>query len=150
MPDDLAGPACADRAGFSIVELLVVVLMLGVLAAIALPSYQKVMYRARAARIVNDLHVVRNAAYQYELENEEWPADVNRGVHPPELRPYMAGVEFEGNGYVLDWDAWDPLYGIAVIVEDPLLESALLATLRESEGAFMRMDDRYTYIVASP
>ena len=137
------------RRGFSIVEVLVAVLIMGVLSAIALPSYRHVSYGARAASIINDLHTVRNAAFQYELEEGSWPGDVSRGVAPPELSPYMSGVEFRGNGYVLDWDNWDDLIGIAVIVEDPLLASAILATLRTSEGTFIRLGDRYTYVIDS-
>ena len=142
-------PTRSMRRGFSIVELTVVLMMLGILAAIALPSYQKVTYRARAASIINDLHTVRNAAVQYELEEGIWPDDVGRGNLPAELLPYMSGIEFQGPGYALDWDNWTSMIGVAVIVDDPLLESALLATLKTSDGVFIRLSDRYTYVIES-
>ena len=145
--DQGAPRPAARRSGFSLMEMLVVVVILGILAAIALPLYQKVTYRARAASIINDLYVVRTAAYQYQAEENAWPPDAERGDVPPDFAPYVETVDFAGDGYALDWDNWDPIIGISVIVEDPGLESAILGTLAESEGTFMRMDDRYTYFI---
>jgi len=53
--------------GFSIIELLVVVLIIGVLAAIALPQYQKAVERARAATIFPLLKAIGEAEDNYFL-----------------------------------------------------------------------------------
>lgn len=137
-----------SRPGFTIVEVLVAVLILGVLAAIAFPSYQKVTYRARAAKIVGDLYAVRNAAYHFHLDRGQWPPNVSRGL-PSGMEEYVSGVQEEGSGYALDWDNWDPTIGISVVVSDPLLEGALVATLKTSEGTFVRLSDRYMFIVTA-
>ena len=143
----------ARRVGFSIVELLVVVVMLGILAAIAVPMYQKVTYRARAASIIHDFHVVRTAAFQYQAESHTWPPDDWQGRVPEELEQYLDGVRFRGAGYVLDWENWDyedgPVLGISAVVEDEPLKGALLALLGE-ETRFVRLDDRFTYIISVP
>lgn len=146
--DEQRAPRSAGRrAGFSLMELLVVVVILGILAGVGMPLYQKVTYRARAASLINDLQVVRTAAHQYQAAENAWPPDAERGDVPPAFAPYVEMVQFAGDGYTLDWDNWDPIIGISVVVDDPGLESALLATLAESEGTFMRMDDRYTYFI---
>ena len=67
------------RAGFTIVELLAVMVIVAILGAIALQSYKKVTYRARAATIVSDLGAIRTAAHQYQAEESVWPEDVDEG-----------------------------------------------------------------------
>ena len=52
-----------NKKGFTLVELLVVVLIVGILAAVALPQYQKTMERSRAAEALTLLKSV-NDAYQ--------------------------------------------------------------------------------------
>lgn len=134
------------RSGFTLMELMVVMLTVAVLGAIAVPSYQKVTYRARAARLVADMHAIRTAAHQFQAEHGRWPENAARGL-PAEMMPYIQDMPAEGTGYVLDWDNWDPVVGISVRVEDPALEAALLQLLETSEGTFMRLNDRYTYFV---
>lgn len=137
------------RAGITVMEVLVVLVVGTILVAIALPAYRNMEYRARAAHIVSGLNAVRTAAHKYEVREGEWPADVNPGVVPEPLQPFVAGVDFTGDGYTLDWDNWGTAIGISVIVRDDRLENALLAKLRTGDATFMRLGDRYMYFIES-
>ena len=79
------------RHGFTIVELLVVVTIIGILARIALPKYQQIRLKARAAAIISELQVVRGAAYQAYENNGVWPLDVATGKVPPEMKTLLPG-----------------------------------------------------------
>lgn len=116
-----------DRRGFTLVELLVVVVIVGLLAGIAQPRLRRALLRARAADAVADMKVVDLAVRTHLFEEHEWPSDQNRGVVPPGLEPYLpTDFSFVGDGYLLDFDNWleasEGVVGVSVIVEDTSLQ----------------------------
>lgn len=54
-----------DRSGFTLIEILVVVMILGILAAIAMPQYFKVVERGRAAEAFSMYDSLRSAQSRY-------------------------------------------------------------------------------------
>ncbi len=71
-----------STAGVGLVELMVVVLIISMLMALAVPSYQRVRKRAKAGAIVNDLRVFSAVYLAYAHENGAWPAEAAAGVIP--------------------------------------------------------------------
>ena len=55
--------------GFTLIELLVVVLIIGVLAAVAVPQYNKVIWKSRAAQIIPVVRALAEAEKRYLLAN---------------------------------------------------------------------------------
>ena len=65
------------EAGFTLVELMIVMLIIGVLAAIAIPSYVASMKSAREAVLKEDLHVMRQAIDSYTMDKEKAPESLD-------------------------------------------------------------------------
>ncbi len=65
------------QGGFTLVELMVVMLIIGVLAAIAIPSYIASLKSAREAVLKEDLHVMRQAIDSYTMDKEKGPQSLD-------------------------------------------------------------------------
>lgn len=93
------------RGGFSLIEMLVAVSIVGILAGLAIPNMRNVTFRARATAVIGDLNVVRQATLDYNADQNGWPAEVASGVVPPELNGFLPdGFSFDGDGYQLDFE----------------------------------------------
>jgi general secretion pathway protein G len=63
--------------GFTLVELMVVMLIIGVLAAIAIPSFISSIKNAKEAVLKEDLHVLRNAIDSYTMDKNKAPQSLD-------------------------------------------------------------------------
>jgi type IV pilus assembly protein PilE len=65
-----------DEAGFSLTELLVVIVIIGILAALALPKFVNVITRAKATEAKLMLKQVYQLQKSYYLENDVYASDL--------------------------------------------------------------------------
>jgi len=56
------------RSGFTLVEIMIVVAIIALLAAIAVPGFLRARKRSQASRILNDLRMIDSACDQYAIE----------------------------------------------------------------------------------
>ncbi len=96
------------REGFTLVEIMIVVVIIGVLAALAIPAFQYARIRALNNTMDNDVRLLGHAAQQYLLEHSLTAVPfaydaVSGGVTGP-LAEYVPQI---GRGYVFsladDW-----------------------------------------------
>lgn len=57
-----------SKKGFTLVEIMIVVVIIGLLAAMAIPAFNKVREQSREKAIINNLRQVASAGQQYLLE----------------------------------------------------------------------------------
>ena len=60
-----------NQKGFTLVEIMIVVAIIALLAAIAVPGFMRARKRSQASRILNDLRIIDSAVDQYAIENNK-------------------------------------------------------------------------------
>jgi prepilin-type N-terminal cleavage/methylation domain-containing protein len=92
------------RGGFTLVEIMIVVAIIALLAAIAVPGFLRARKRSQATRILNDLRMIDSAIDQYAIETNQitgnpvavgdWTAYVKSGTVL-----YNTGNDLFGHAY---------------------------------------------------
>ncbi len=112
----------SHRGGFTLVELVVVVLVIGILAGIAAPQLFGISYQAEAAAIVSSVDIIFDAVERYAADNGKLPDDTSYGATPTDLEPYMSTRIFAQEtalGGYYDWNGVTtgaPVIGVGIRV----------------------------------
>jgi prepilin-type N-terminal cleavage/methylation domain-containing protein len=64
------------RTAFTLVEIMIVVAIIALLAAIAVPGFLRARKRSQASRIINDLRLIDSAVDQYAIETNKKSGDI--------------------------------------------------------------------------
>jgi general secretion pathway protein G len=72
--------------GFTLLELLVVVAIIGIVVTVAVGQYQRSIRKAKEAVLKEDLYIMRQAIDQYFADKGEWPPDLQALVEESYLR----------------------------------------------------------------
>jgi len=115
------------RGGFTLVEIMIVVAIIALLAAIAVPGFLRARKRSQATRVLNDLRMIDAAVDQYAIETnratgspvlvKDWTSYLKSGTVL-----YNTGNDLFGNSYQdqtvdtlpgVPQGAWDTLSDVA-------------------------------------
>ena len=128
-------PRMRAGRGFTLLELVIVVLVIGILTGLAVPAYFGFVSNTRAAQAVADLQALRAAVYLYYGDTGRWPNEEAAGFIPPGVAPNLPkNFSAANKWYTLDYDNWMPLHlagrapsgtktaiGVSIVSRDPKL-----------------------------
>src|SRR6202046_4836273 len=93
------------RGGFTLVEIMIVVAIIALLAAIAVPNFLRARKRSQATRCLEDLRIIDSACDQYAIENNKvsgnsvvW-TDIQNYTKTGSVLYNSAGFDMFGNAY---------------------------------------------------
>jgi len=153
-----------DNRGFTLVEILIVVVILGILGVVVIPTFSDVCTEAQQSTFAACLRSFSEAAIIYKAKTGDYPADAGCGQCPAGWEDYInvvqwqrptpvgglwdvqfnkdnvtsaVGVHFHGANHINPGDAY-------MLTIDALIDNGDLDT-----GAFQKIaDDRYYMIIA--
>jgi type IV pilus assembly protein PilA len=105
------------QKGFTLIELMIVVAIIGILAAIAIPAYQDYTIRAQVTEGLNLASAVKAGVAEAFANNGEWPADIDAAGGDSAALPsgkYVESVEVEDGTIHITYgsDANDAINGL--------------------------------------
>ncbi len=137
---------------------MIVVAIIAVLAALALPSFERARIRSQNTKFINDLRIIVSALETYATDNNAYPADQPPGIMPPELVSYLPSTMKWANPTPIGglWDYAGDIWGIkcGIGVDLPARTSDQMTDIDTqiddgnlSTGSFRAMDGQYIEIV---
>ncbi len=84
------------KKGFTLVELMVSITIVGILAAIALPQFGNALARARAAEAPSNLTKIRTAQEAYKVETKKYKTGICSWGVDASGNPYLSGSQQAG------------------------------------------------------
>jgi prepilin-type N-terminal cleavage/methylation domain-containing protein len=139
-----------QKSAFTLIELLIVVAVIAILAAIAVPNFLEAQTRSRVSRAQNDLRTMTLAMEGYRVDNNTYPPKTVQGSEP--LSP-LGRYPYDGNRidyrllttpvsyldrvpsetFPFSWDAFDYTGALGIT---PLPYRAYSASFMEGSGKY--------------
>lgn len=102
-----------QQQGFTLLEIMVVIVILGILASIVVPNLMGNKKQADRQKAVTDLVALENALDMYNLDNSRYPS-TEQGLDALRTKPETAPVpkNYKQDGYIkrLPTDPWQNAY----------------------------------------
>ena len=113
MKNRLQSNTYRKNAGFTLIEVMVVVVILGILAAIVVPRIMSSPEKARLVKVKQDILAIQNALDLYKLDNAVYPS-TEQGLQALVTKPTTPPVprDWKSDGYLQEvpQDPWGEAY----------------------------------------
>ena len=148
-----------NRRGFTVIELLTVLIVMAVLASMMVLRFIDLKHRAISTKATTDMDMVRKAGYARFYDTGAWPVGSGAGTIPGDLMPYLPnGFTFVRPEYTLEWENFAPPGGgpsasYQVAVRLTSSNDRLMQTLAQTMGnraPYIMLGNELVVIVVGP
>ena len=111
----------SPRSGFTLIEVMIVVAIIGILTAVAIPTYQRFMIRGQVTEGLTLSTGAKSAVSEFYMSQGVWPADNDIAGIAPESQisgNYTAQIEVKNNVIEILYgiDAHDAISGGLIVL----------------------------------
>ncbi|HEX6089233.1 MAG TPA: type II secretion system protein [Gemmatimonadales bacterium] len=149
-----------NRRGFTFIELLIVLAVIGILTTLGVLRYIDLRNHAIASGVVSELNAIRLATYNYWADRNTFPPDAGAGVTPVGMTPYLRnGFSFARTQYTFDYENFagtadgGASAGLQVGIVVTTVDNGLAAILaRRAAGGlpYFMVGNTLTYVIVGP
>jgi prepilin-type N-terminal cleavage/methylation domain-containing protein len=92
------------QKGFTLIELMIVVVIIGILASIAIPNFISMQDRAKEGRVKANMHTLQTGVEDFAIQNNRYPL----AADGPNVETLLSGTvvpenPFDGTPTVITW-----------------------------------------------
>jgi len=130
------------NAGFTLVELLIVIIIIAILAGMALMNIGSAISMAEATKIINDVRMMHSALISYYIDNDGLPPVASNGSVTP-----LSAQEVKSISVYMDRNLDSTRYDAVYLTRGPSAsDSRILLGVRYLAGASAKLADVNKYL----
>jgi len=110
--------------GFTLVEIMIVVVLIGILAGLAIPAFARVQGKTLATAAANDLRVFSEAFNRFEMDRGRFPQGIfGMNNVSDEMEPYLRGTGFDEAG---DYNQFYFYFGLRLFERGKRIDNSII------------------------
>lgn len=146
------GMQTRKASGFTLIELLIVVAIIAILAAIAVPNFLEAQTRAKVSRVKSDMRTIATGVESYYVDNNAYPTGWEQLVRPAEPTSHSLFLLTTPVAYLTNGNLQDPFHPAprpepmyTTLQWDPMTPDGRMFSVYNVDGSYIALGAKPTW-----